>query len=115
MVIEIIYDRYMMNKEIGYNPYDRTSFPYQHDDPPFSQQSLKLSLRTQFKMAEGIGIVDQLEEMKVACQANPNSGYRMLDMALRLFTKLEAESHEGKTTIDLFVSAIEQAFEWELG
>lgn len=107
----------MHDSDLGYDPTDRHSFPYQRQDPPFDATSLRLEpisidrapmLDTIETIAELLNL--EVEETPVA------STYRMLDMALRLFYKISGDTAYNDIAFpDLFAACCDTAMIWERG
>lgn len=111
----------MMNdhttRGLGYDPCDQTSFPYQADDPPFNYDSLMLD-PISLEAAPELQVMEYLTEIVGPNfqSRDPNSAYRTLDMALRLFVKLTKDSaFEGIDYPSLLAASLDTAFIWELG
>jgi hypothetical protein len=103
-----------MRNSLGYDPTDQSSFPYQADDPPFGTHRLHLEDLT-LEVAPDLDIMETIHEM-TQYDDDGDSNYRMLDMALRLFHNLAADSaYEGIAHPELFAACCYQALIWERG
>ena len=106
----------MMNHDqLGYDPRDQNSFPYQADDPPFNWARLRFADVTPTGEHD---LFELLAELNTYDDDGP-SEYRTVDMALRLFTKaiLGFTDHTltGISYPDLFAACLKQALIWENG
>lgn len=102
--------------QLGYDPFDWESYPYQLSDPPFDGSCLVLEPHTLDVAPE----LDPFEEIATLIDPDDNgpSAYRTLDMALRLFNRLINDPHGHFTELpmpDLFAAALHQALIWERG
>lgn len=100
--------------QLGYDPCDLYSFPYQEQDPPFDATSLQL------EDLERAACTDPLEAITTLLSYDDDgpSTYRTLDMALRLFVKLVGShdnAFDGVAFPDIFGAALDQALIWEHG
>lgn len=106
----------MKAEDLGYDPCDQNSFPYQADDPPFGPHRLTLEDVTPERAAH----LDAIYEVAMTIDYDDDgpSNYRMLDMALRLFNALVHDEQNAYADIafpDLFGACCRQAQIWERG
>lgn len=102
-------------RELGYDPSDRHSFPYQHDDPPFDATSLEFD-PVVLDRAPDLDVMEILSDLTAKYDDDGPSEYRQLDMALRLFYKKSNDSAFDDIPFpDLFAACLHQAEIWERG
>jgi len=102
---------------LGYDPNDQSSFPYQADDPPFNADRLVLDPYS-LESAPDLDIFSYLSQL-----VNPEfqrhdatTPYRTLDMGLRLFVQLTKDPAFNEIAYpDLLAAALDTAFIWEFG
>jgi len=100
--------------DLGYDPCDRNSFPYQADDPPFGPHRLVLSEIT-IDRAPDLDAIQTLADMLDYDDDGPPN-YRMLDMALRTFLNIANDpAYEGIDLPTIFAACSYQAMVWERG
>lgn len=102
------------SNDLGYDPTDRNSFPYQKQDPPFGYNDLWFA-DTTIDNAADLDLDDFLVEL-TGSNFDGARGYRTIDMALRLFHKAAADPACNDLAFpDLFAACLDQAFIWECG
>lgn len=101
--------------ELGYDPSDRHSFPYQANDPPFDATFLEFDPLVMDRAPD----LDAMEVIADFASSYDDYGpgeYRMLDMALRLFHKKSGDhAFDDIPFPDLFAACLDQAMVWERG
>lgn len=104
-----------MANELGYDPTDQTSFPYQKNDPPFSANDLALD-PSSIDEAPDLDLNYFFTRLTMEPYFNGAPGYRTMDMALRLFHKVAGDpAYADISFCDLFAACLDTAFIWEVG
>lgn len=104
-----------MSSDLGYDPCDRYSFPYQQGERPFDATSLEFDEGV-IEGAPDLILNTFLTTLVTDSYFDGPNGYRTMDMALRLFYKKSSDSAYNDIAFpDLFAACLDQAFTWELG
>lgn len=105
------------DRGVGYDPSDQTRFPYQKQDPPFSDADLVFD-HVVIDDAPNLELHNFVFALYCKGRSNHASQYRTVDMALRLFVKSINRDDHAYADIayaDLFTACLDQASIWEDG